>query len=153
MGGRRERRRRGACLPGAAEGKGRGRAAPERSQSTFAMAAATTRRSLLSLLLVVALAACFGAVSGAASRPVWNGGQRQEVPVHHGGAPVATDRRGQREQHRMEHSYGGYDSGYESSDGFLPYVLPALAITGLSLLFPNVVTVNTGRRRRDTGGE
>lgn len=49
---------------------------------------------------------------------------------------------------------GGYDdSEYESSDGFLPYVLPALAITGLSLLFPNIVTVNTGRRRRDAGGE
>lgn len=54
----------------------------------------------------------------------------------------------------MAQMYGGYDdSEYESSDGFLPYVLPALAITGLSLLFPNIVTVNTGRRRRDAGGE
>lgn len=113
------------------------------------MAAAPTRRSLLPLLLV-ALAACLGAASGAAAPD----GQRLRVPVHHGGAPVATERRGQRGKQRMAQMYGGYDdSEYESSDGFLPYVLPALAITGLSLLFPNIVTVNTGRRRRDAGGE
>lgn len=113
------------------------------------MAAAPTRRSLLPLLLV-ALAACLGAASGAASYD----GQRLKVPVHHGGPPVAMDRRGQRGKQRVseQQMYGGYDE-YESSDGFLPYVLPALAITGLSLLFPNIVTVNTGRRRRDAGGE
>lgn len=48
---------------------------------------------------------------------------------------------------RMEDYY------YDTLDSdYLTYVLPALAITGLSLLFPNIVTVNTGRRlRRDTG--
>lgn len=45
------------------------------------------------------------------------------------------------------------DYYYDTLDSdYLTYVLPALAITGLSLLFPNIVTVNTGRRlRRDTG--
>lgn len=39
------------------------------------------------------------------------------------------------------------------AEKFLALVLQGLAITGLSLLFPTVVTVNTGRRRRSTAGE
>lgn len=35
-----------------------------------------------------------------------------------------------------------------AGEKFLALVLPALAVTGLSLLFPSIVTVNTGRRRR-----
>lgn len=64
--------------------------------------------------------------------------------------PMAKDRQGLHRQY-------GPSPTYEDPVGmedYLAYVLPALAITGLSLLFPNIVTINTAkRRRRDTIGE
>lgn len=35
-----------------------------------------------------------------------------------------------------------------AGEKLLALVLPALAVTGLSLLFPSIVTINTGTRRR-----
>lgn len=41
-----------------------------------------------------------------------------------------------------------------AGEKFLALVLPALAFTGLSLLFPTIITVNSGvRRRRSATGE
>ncbi|XP_066943060.1 uncharacterized protein [Macrobrachium rosenbergii] len=77
---------------------------------------------------------------------------RLTVPVHHGGEPVLADDRIGHVRRGDYESYGSYPehSSYTAHDGgsYLAYILPALAITGLSLLFPNVVTVNTTRRRR-----
>lgn len=102
------------------------------------MPSVTTHRSLpLQLfLLLLALAPLSGALRAAAphgdGRRLVAGGRRPLLPPHRRdvvGAPSAGEK-------------------------FLAMVLPALAFTGLSLLFPTIVTVNTGvRRRRSAAGE
>ncbi|CAL4111843.1 unnamed protein product [Meganyctiphanes norvegica] len=89
----------------------------------------------------------------------------REVPVHHGGALDHRDKMEQRQgyapyavpQHGAQvarQSYGGYQQQEEDSSDLLTYILPALAITGLSLLFPSIVTINSSkRRRRDASGD
>ncbi|XP_042204235.1 uncharacterized protein LOC121853908 isoform X2 [Homarus americanus] len=108
------------------------------------MAAVNTPRSLLLLLLAfLHIATTLGAVA-------FYEKSRLAVPVHHGGEQiVAEDRIGQIQRQ-------GERSGPAArrEKNYFAYILPALAIAGLSLLFPNIVTVDTaGRRRRDIGSE
>lgn len=84
---------------------------------------------------------------------------QQQAPDEDEEAPVASQYSSSPLGHPLAESDGRSflrrmeDYYYDTLDSdYLTYVLPALAITGLSLLFPNIVTVNTGRRlRRDTG--
>lgn len=103
------------------------------------MPSVTTYRSLpLQLfLLLLALAPLSGTLGAAAphaeGRRLVAGGGRPLLPSH------------------RRDIFGPPSAG----EKFLALVLPALAFTGLSLLFPTIVTVNTGvrRRRRSAAGE
>lgn len=101
------------------------------------MPSVTTHRSLpLQLLLLLLAFAPLKPVLGAAApheegrRLVTRGGWRLLAPNRH-------------------HSLGPPSVG----EKLIALVLPALAVTGLSLLFPSIVTVNAGRRRRSVAGE
>lgn len=110
--------------------RGEGGGTTQSSQFTTVMPSVTMQRSLpLLLLLLLAIASLRQEPAAAAPHK-----SRGLVPRGW------FSRRGPQRQDSVAKT--------SSAEKFLALVLQGLAITGLSLLFPTVVTVNTGRRRR-----
>ncbi|XP_071546797.1 uncharacterized protein [Panulirus ornatus] len=110
----------------------------QESQSTIAMASISTH---CSILLVLPLLAAYLQGSNALAAGAFRDDTR--LSALDDGEPSMAGRQGQ--IHRQE----GYYHQPQSEENHLAYVLPALFITGISLLFPNFVTINSRRRRRN----
>ena len=87
--------------------------------------------------------------------PVLPVSQKLIVPLSHGGGVSVNqgvNRAGIADVSFRKSEYSEpYQPTYSKEPDYFQLLLPALAITGLSLLFPNIITIS--RKKRDLSGE